>query len=122
MAGALNGLITHYVSSEVYADVWYSVDILVAAVVGGSATLLGPFLGGAFVAMVPFLFEELADFAFILKGVVLILVLMFAPAGIVDVLFRPLRAWRQRQLLRAGAGGDAPAVRPAAAVKPAGRS
>ncbi|MGN2393462.1 ABC transporter permease subunit, partial [Pelomicrobium sp. G1] len=42
IAGALNGLVTLYVSSEVYADIWYSVDILVAAVVGGSATLLGP--------------------------------------------------------------------------------
>ncbi|MFZ5556480.1 MAG: branched-chain amino acid ABC transporter permease [Pseudomonadota bacterium] len=122
MAGALNGLITHYVSSEVYADVWYSVDILVAAVVGGSATLLGPFVGGAFVALLPFFLEELADFAFILKGVVLILVLMFAPAGVVALLVRPLRAWRQRQLLRAGSGEAAPPMPAGAAVKPEGRA
>ena len=54
MAGALNGLIVNYVSAEVYADIWYSVDLLVAAVVGGSAMLFGPFIGGFFVDMVPF--------------------------------------------------------------------
>lgn len=101
VAGALNGHITNYISSEVYADIWYSVDFLVACVVGGSATLMGPFIGGAFIVMVPFFLEKLADLAFILKGVVLIAVLLLAPAGIADLLARPIRAWRQRQLAAA---------------------
>jgi len=98
VAGAFNGLIVNYVSAEVYADIWYSVDLLVAAVVGGSAMLFGPFLGGFFVAMVPFFLDELADFAFILKGVVLIAVLVLAPAGIAGVVARPFRARRRRLL------------------------
>ncbi len=102
VAGALNGLIVNYISAEVYGDIWYSVDLLVAAVVGGSAMLFGPFLGGFFVAMVPFYLEELADFAFILKGVALIAVLVLAPAGVAEVVARPVRAWRQRKLLEAG--------------------
>jgi branched-chain amino acid transport system permease protein len=101
-AGALNGLVAHYVSAEVYSDIWYSVDILVGAVVGGSAMLMGPIVGGAFVALLPYFFETLADFSFILKGVALIVVLMFAPAGICDVIARPFRAIRRRQLLAAG--------------------
>jgi len=105
IAGALNAHLVNYVSAEVYADIWYSVDILVAAVVGGSAMMMGPIIGGAFVVMVPFFFEELADFAFILKGVVLIAVLMLAPAGIADVLAKPVRAWRRRKLERAAIGG-----------------
>ena len=113
LAGALNALHTRYVSAEVYSDIWYSVDILVAAVVGGSAMLMGPIVGGAFVAMLPFFLEKLADFSFILKGVVLIAVLMFAPAGVCDVIARPFRAWRRRQLERAGAG-QASAARQAA--------
>lgn len=121
MAGALNGLIIHYVSSEVYANVWYSVDILVAAVVGGSATLLGPFVGGAFVALLPYFFDELADFAFILKGVVLILVLMFAPAGIVDVLARPFRYLRRRKLVAAGGANETAPLTAGAAVDSTGR-
>lgn len=101
-AGALNGLVVRYVSAEVYSDIWYSVDILVAAVVGGSAMLMGPIFGGAFVALLPFMLETLADFSFILKGVVLIAVLMFAPAGVCDLIARPFRALRRRRLEQAG--------------------
>lgn len=119
VAGALNGLIVNYVSSEVYADIWYSVDILVAAVVGGSAMLFGPFIGGFFVAMLPFFLEELADFAFILKGVVLIAVLVLAPAGVAEVVGRPFRAWRQRKLLEVG---GSPELANAPAPSAGGRS
>lgn len=98
LAGVLNGHIVRYISSEVYADIWYSVDFLVAAIVGGSSFLMGPLLGGIFVAMLPFFLEELHDLAFILKGVALILVLMFAPAGLAEVFGRPWRAWRRRKL------------------------
>lgn len=101
VAGALNAHIVNYLSAEVYADIWYSVDFLVASVVGGSAFLAGPFIGGIFVVIVPFFLEELADFAYILKGVVLIGVLLLAPAGIADLLARPLRAIRHRQLEQA---------------------
>ncbi|MCC7016587.1 MAG: branched-chain amino acid ABC transporter permease [Rhodospirillales bacterium] len=106
VAGALNGHITNYISSEVYADIWYSVDFLVACVVGGSATLMGPFIGGAFIVMVPFFFEKLADFSYILKGIVLIAVLLLAPAGVADLLARPIRAFRRRQLAAAGVSPD----------------
>jgi branched-chain amino acid transport system permease protein len=101
-AGALSGFVVRYVSAEVYSDIWYSVDILVAVVVGGSAMLMGPILGGAFVAMLPFFLETLADFAFILKGVVLIAVLLFAPAGVCDLIARPFRSMRRRALEQAG--------------------
>lgn len=107
-AGALSALSIRFVSAEVFSDIWYSVDILVACVVGGPAMLMGPIIGGSFVALLPFFLEKLADFSFILKGVALIAVLMFAPAGVCDVLARPVRAWRRRQLERAGSGsGDA---------------
>lgn len=101
-AGALSGLVVRYVSAEVYSDIWYSVDVLVAVVVGGSAMLMGPILGGAFVAMLPFFLETLADFAFILKGAVLIAVLLFAPAGVCDLIAKPFRAIRRRSLERVG--------------------
>ena len=59
-----------------------------ATVVGGSAVLLGPFVGGLFVAFLPTLIEffvdQPGDLAFIIKGGALILVLMVAPAGAVD--------------------------------------
>lgn len=107
IAGALNGHVVNYVSSEVYADIWYSVDFLVACVVGGSAMLMGPFIGGAFIVMVPFFFEKLADFSYILKGIVLIAVLLLAPAGVADLLARPFRALRRLRLAAAARSPDA---------------
>ncbi len=102
IAGALNAHVVNYVSAEVYADIWYSVDILMAVVVGGSTVIFGPFLGGVFVVMLPFFLEQLADFSFIIKGVVLILVLRFAPAGIAELLLRPIKNARRRMLRQAG--------------------
>jgi branched-chain amino acid transport system permease protein len=102
LAGALNGLVIHYVAAEVYGEIWYSVDMLVAVVVGGASMLMGPFVGGLFVVMLPFFLDRMAEFASILKGVVLILVLIFAPAGICEVVARPFRALRRRKLIEAG--------------------
>ncbi len=110
IAGVLNAHVVNYVSAEVFADIWYSVDILMAVVVGGSTVIFGPFLGGFFVVMLPFFFEQLADFSFILKGVVLILVLRFAPAGIMELVLRPLKNARRRLLRKTGgsmAAGEA---------------
>jgi hypothetical protein len=64
--------------------------------------LMGPFVGGLFVVMLPFFLDRMADFASILKGVVLILVLIFAPAGICEVVARPFRALRRRKLMKVG--------------------
>lgn len=108
-AGALNALVVRYVSAEVFSDIWYSVDILVAVVVGGSAMLMGPIVGGAFVALLPFFLESLADFSFILKGIVLIAVLVFAPAGVCDLIARPFRALRRRRLEQVGGSPPDPA-------------
>lgn len=91
MAGALFAHHTNYVSSETFGDSWLSVDFLVAVVVGGQASLAGSILGGAFVVLLPYYLSEYKDFAFILKGAILILVLLFAPAGLSDLLGRLYR-------------------------------
>jgi len=95
IAGVLIAHYVNYVSSEVFADIWYSVDFLVATVVGGSAVLLGPFIGGLFVAFLPTLIEffvdQPGDLAFIIKGGALIFVLIMAPAGVVDGAIRLFR-------------------------------
>jgi ABC-type branched-subunit amino acid transport system permease subunit len=74
----------------------------VAVIVGGSAMIMGPIVGGAFVALLPFLLETMADLSFILKGLILIAVLIFAPAGICELIARPFKSWRQIQIQSAG--------------------
>ena len=115
VAGALSGLAIHFVSAEVYGDIWYSVDILVAVVVGGSSMMMGPFVGGLFVVMLPFFLEQLVDFASILKGVVLIIVLVFAPAGVCALIARPFQAARARRIAALGRAPETP-LEPAVAV------
>jgi branched-chain amino acid transport system permease protein len=95
MTGAGGVLFAHhnrYVSAETFGDAWLSVDFLTAVVVGGQASLLGSLLGAFFVVLVPYYLGELRDFAYILNGVALIAVLIFAPDGMAGVLGRGARA------------------------------
>ncbi len=94
MTGAGGVLFAHhnrYVSTETFGDTWLSVDFLTAVVVGGQGSLFGSALGAGFVVMVPYYMGELRDFAYILNGVALIAVLLFAPEGVAGVLARLLR-------------------------------
>lgn len=94
MTGAGGVLFAHhnrYVSTETFGDTWLSVDFLTAVVVGGQGSLFGSLLGGGFVVLVPYYLGELRDFAYILSGVALIAVLLFAPDGVAGVLARLLR-------------------------------
>ncbi len=94
MTGAGGVLFAHhnrYVSTETFGDAWLSVDFLTAVVVGGQGSLFGSVLGAGFVVLVPYYLGELRDFAYILNGVALIGVLLFAPDGVAGVLARLLR-------------------------------
>jgi ABC-type branched-subunit amino acid transport system permease subunit len=95
MTGAGGVLFAHhnrYVSTETFGDAWLSVDFLTAVVVGGQGSLLGPMLGGFFVVLVPYYLGELRDFAYILSGVALIAVLLFAPEGVAGLLARAFQS------------------------------
>lgn len=98
MAGVLFAHHTNYVSSETFGDIWISVDFLVAVVVGGQASLAGSVLGGAFVVLLPYYLAEMRDFSFMLKGLALILILLFAPEGVSRVLSNLFRAAARRVL------------------------
>jgi branched-chain amino acid transport system permease protein len=113
MTGAGGVLFAHhnrFVSTETFGDAWLSVDFLTAVVVGGQASLLGSAIGAAFVVLVPYYLAELRDFAYILNGMALILVLLFAPDGVAGVLGRAWHAvvGRRRALPIAGALGVEP--------------
>jgi branched-chain amino acid transport system permease protein len=97
MTGAGGVLFAHhnrYVSTETFGDAWMSVDFLTAVVVGGQASLFGSALGAGFIVLVPYYLGELRDFAYILNGVALIAVLLFAPEGLAGLLTRAFRRLR----------------------------
>lgn len=105
VGGVLFAHHTRYVSAETFGSAWLSVDFLTAVVVGGQASLLGSALGGGFVVLVPYYLGELRDFAYILNGVALIAVLLFAPDGAAGVLGRGFLVMVRR---RRGAAVAAP--------------
>jgi ABC-type branched-subunit amino acid transport system permease subunit len=90
IGGALFAHHNRYVSAETFGNAWLSVDFLTAVVVGGQASLFGSAIGAAFVVLVPYYLGTLQDFAYVLNGVALILVLRFAPDGVAGVLGRAL--------------------------------
>jgi branched-chain amino acid transport system permease protein len=92
VGGALFAHHNRYVSAETFGNAWLSVDFLTAVVVGGQASLLGSAIGAAFVVLVPYYLGTLQDFAYILNGVALIVVLRFAPDGVAGVLARLFRS------------------------------
>ncbi len=67
-------------------SVFASVDMIVMVIVGGVGTLAGPLLGAAFLTYVPEAFGFMRDFRPILMGGLLIVVTMFLPGGLLDLL------------------------------------
>lgn len=101
VAGSLYGLATGYVSPDTF-PVALSFQLLVGAVIGGLASTLGPLVGGIFVYWLPIVSSQtISDQAWIPSqissvfvragpavtyGALLILIMIFAPSGIVGLL------------------------------------
>jgi branched-chain amino acid transport system permease protein len=101
IAGSLYGLATGYVSPDTF-PVALSFQLLVGAVIGGLASTLGPLVGGIFVYWLPIVSSQtISDQAWIPSqissvfvkagpavtyGALLILIMIFAPTGIVGLL------------------------------------
>jgi branched-chain amino acid transport system permease protein len=60
------------------------VEILVFAVFGGSEILWGPIFGATFLTLLPELLRELAEYRYLIYGIVLVVMMIFRPQGILD--------------------------------------
>jgi branched-chain amino acid transport system permease protein len=99
-----------------------SIELLVAVVVGGVATILGPAIGAAFIEFLPDLIpastpeqRQLTPFIF---GAALILLMVVAPGGIVGLIRKTWATIRRRTIDRGG-GGTPAAAEDALASAPA---
>ncbi|MGI4846877.1 MAG: branched-chain amino acid ABC transporter permease [Janthinobacterium lividum] len=90
VAGALNAHFTFTIGPNNYAFE-NAVDILTMAVFGGTANLIGPTIGAAFLTLLPEVLREFKDFRLAFNGLILILVILYLPGGIWDP--RRLRAF-----------------------------
>jgi len=82
LAGALGAMSSQFVSPESY-PFFLSVSLLVASLVGGVRSLLGAFVGAAFIVFVPNVAETLSQSApSLIFGIALVAVVFMAPQGI----------------------------------------
>jgi branched-chain amino acid transport system permease protein len=107
VAGALSVMVTRVAdASNPLTYFQLSIEFLIAVVIGGAATITGPFLGAAFLVFVRKRFEGTEALAPALLGGVLILAVYVLPDGIVGG-YRRLAARVSRA--RSGAPPAAPA-------------
>jgi branched-chain amino acid transport system permease protein len=122
VAGSLQAIVLSYINPDSYS-LNLSVSLLIGAVVGGLGSLWGPVLGGLVIVWLPYLAERATglhvgplsfggkpDIGF---GILLLLLMFFAPAGLAGLV---VRGWRRYHALRrrfgGGSGREADTVEP----------
>lgn len=83
-AGALYAHVMAYISP---ADFAYhrAIEILIFSVFGGSEVIWGAIFGAAFMTILPEALRVIAEYRYMIYGVILILMMAFRPQGIIDV-------------------------------------
>lgn len=87
VGGAMLALSVGYISPDYY-DIWLSVHVLAAVIVGGMASIGGSMIGALFITLVPLYAQQTPVPPDIVYGVALVLVLIAAPDGIGGFLSR----------------------------------
>jgi len=109
LAGALYAFYLNFLApSEV--GLGESFTLIVATVLGGAGTLLGPILGGAFFTYLPAISQGFQQWTTVLEGTLVIAVLSLAPSGVLgstlNVIARLRRIAQSRIELRRQKKGD----------------
>lgn len=85
--GVLYGHAVSYLSPDNFG-IDLSITLVIMVIIGGQRRLLGAVLGAAFVIGLPEQFRSFADYEGILYGVILLLIIIFAPGGVVELVDR----------------------------------
>ncbi len=106
IAGALYPLQTGYITSDIFT-LEYSVFVLLAVLVGGAGTIVGPVIGAvALVAFLNLFGTSLGALTNFVYGALFILIIYVAPTGFVGALSRAAALVRRRLAPRAAAAPD----------------
>ena len=85
VAGALNAHFTFFISPNEYGFD-RGVEILAMGVLGGSASPWGAALGGIVITLLPELLRGLGHYRPLINGVILIVIILYSPKGLWDLL------------------------------------
>ena len=92
LAGAAYGILFGYVGAT-FASVQYSILPLLWVLLGGAATVLGPFVGTLFMTYLIDKASEITEAYLLVVGVVLVLLTLFARQGIMGEIKKRLAPW-----------------------------
>jgi branched-chain amino acid transport system permease protein len=122
VAGSLLAIVVAYVNPDNFS-LQLSLTLLVGAVVGGLGFEFGPVIGGLFVVFLPYFSEKIANIQIgsislpskpdIFYGILLLLIVFFAPSGVMGLIMRGFTTYRVR---RSASRGGAVVIPPAAGV------
>ena len=86
LAGAAGVFLAHLmrIITPDMAQFGQAVDILAYAVLGGTATFVGPIVGGLVLGALPEMLRFLAQYRGVFNGLVLLLVIVYLPGGLVN--------------------------------------
>ena len=102
IAGAFSVPLTNFVAPSAF-PFFQSIHFLLAVIIGGAGTVMGPLIGAVVVVLLPEYLAFLAEYRLLFFGGLLLVVLWIAPEGIVGAIARHL----QRPSERAARAGTA---------------
>jgi ABC-type branched-subunit amino acid transport system ATPase component/ABC-type branched-subunit amino acid transport system permease subunit len=85
IAGGLYASLSNFISPEAF-PFFQSILFLLVVMLGGADRTLGPLIGAAVVVLLPELLSSLGEYRLLFVGVLMLVVLRLAPAGIVGVI------------------------------------
>jgi branched-chain amino acid transport system permease protein len=102
IGGAAGALYAHYakILTPDLFGVMQSIDVLVMAVIGGAASILGALLGALLVTALPEFLRAVADYRLLLFGVIVVACILFMPGGLAGLLRRAWLRGRARGVAR----------------------
>jgi branched-chain amino acid transport system permease protein len=99
LAGGLNAHFTFFISPNEYGFD-RGVEILAMGVLGGTGSPWGAVLGGALITLMPELLRGLGHYRPLINGIILIVIILYSPNGIWDLVRRAALHSKHRQLIR----------------------
>jgi len=96
IAGAFSSPLTNFVAPSAF-PFFQSILFLLAVIIGGAGTVMGPLIGAVVVVLLPEYLAFLAEYRLLFFGGLLLVVLWIAPEGIVGAVARHLRRARERR-------------------------
>ena len=88
LAGVFFALQQGQLTVDAAFDTAFSLDSIIISVIGGMGTLAGPIVGSVIIYYVRYFAADYADWAIVIEAIIVILVVRFAPRGVMGILYR----------------------------------